>query len=151
MASSIDIFEAYTSFQVQEDGSFIIPKSFVAEIKLYFKGKNIEVIARKKRSRRSLQQNRYLHMLFGIFSREMIDLTGDRDWTPAVIKSEMKLMFLKTEKVDEETGEVQGEYIKDTHNLNKTEMAEFFDNIIQYAAMKHGIKLKYPNEQLDLI
>jgi hypothetical protein len=149
--NSIDLFESYVTITVGEDGSFVIPARLVTEIKTYFKGKTIEIIARKKRSRRSCQQNRYLHLLFNIFSAELINYTGDKQYTPSVIKEMMKFKFLLTDIANEETGEITGQYIKGTHELKKSEMIDFIDDVVRYAAENYGIKLPMANEQFELI
>jgi len=151
MTSSKDIFEAYKVIEVAEDGTFTIPASFVMQIKTYFPKTKIELVARKLRSRRSLHQNSFLHLLIGIFSVELINLTGDRIYTPEIVKEMLKLKFLKTDIVDEKTGEVKGQYIKCTHELKISEMADFISKIMEYALNEFGIKLPSANEQLRLI
>ena len=148
--ASIDLFEVYTSFTTDGDGRGKIPGRFLSDISLYFKNCNIELIARKKRSRRTLPQNAFLHVLFTIFSVELISLTGNKIYTPVLVKSMMKLKFLKYDLVDENTGEVVGEAIKDTHTLKKGECADFISEVLQYAAEKYHIVLPEPKEQIRL-
>lgn len=118
----------------------------VAELLKYFEGKRIRIVISKAKSKRSEQQNRYLHLLFTIFTDALNDL-GNEFKMPEV-KELCKTKFALIDVVNEETGEVIGQRIKGTSEMNKTELNEFFENIIRWASEHFGIILPYPNEQL---
>lgn len=107
-----------------------------------FEGKDVEITFERKRSKRSDNQNRYWWSCMTILGSEL----GYR-------KDEMheicKFMFLKTEKVDEKTGEAF-QYLRSSTELNKMEFADMTSNLIQWAS-EHGIILPLPNEQLTII
>lgn len=107
-----------------------------------FEGKDVEITFERKRSKRSDNQNRYWWACMEILGKEL----GYR-------KDEMheicKFMFLKTEKVDENTGEAF-QYLRSSTELNKMEFSDMTSNLIQWAS-EHGIILPLPNEQLTII
>ncbi len=100
-------------------------------------------------NKRSDKQNRYLHSLFGIFSEELIKLTGDKQYTREIVKEMMKAKFLM-QSIYTPQNELTGNIVKHTSGLSKTEMMEFVENIIQYASETFGFNLPFPNEQLTI-
>ena len=142
-------YECYASCRTDENGNFKVPMSWMLEIQKFFPDSHIELIARKKRSHRSIEQNRLIHKIFRIFSAELVDYTGDRMYTPELIKELMKQKFLKYEVVSEVSGEVLGEAVKPTSSLNKSELSDFVENIINYAYENFKIKLPRPGEQIN--
>lgn len=60
----------------------------------------------------------------------------------------LKFKFLKSELVNEKTGEVF-EYLRSTADLTKSEFGELVDSMIQWAS-EMNIKLFEPNQQLEL-
>jgi hypothetical protein len=141
--------EVISSFQVDEHGKFKIPARFLDEVKLYFANTNVELICRKKRSRRSIQQNKFLHVLFTIFSQKIRETQGNAP-TPSILKEICKLKFLLVDVTDEETGEVIGQRIKGTSELNKSEMADFITEIYQYAVTKYDVVLPPANTEFEI-
>ena len=148
MSRSIDYIEVVSFLRTNEDGTFNVPANWTNEIRKFFPNQNIEIIARRKRSRRSADQNRYIHKLFRIFSVELIDYTGDKTYTPSLIKDLMKMRFLKYDVCNED-GEVIGQAVKGTSSLNKSEMSDFVAEIINYAFEQFKIKLPLPGEQTE--
>jgi len=94
------------------------------------------------KARRSSRQNNLLHMYFGIIAKE---LGYDRD----EMKEIFKFMFLKKEKVIEQTGEIVP-YIGETHKLTKEEFSDFLEKIIEYSGRVFGITLPMPDEQAEI-
>ena len=86
-----------------------IPKKKLQRELQYFEGVSVELIIRKKRKIRSYEQNR----LWWLYQTILADHTG-------IDKNDMheicKFKFLKTEAVNEKSGEVF-EYIKSTTKL----------------------------------
>lgn len=99
---------------------------------------------------RSLQQNRYLHALFEIFAKSLVDLTGDTCYDKELVKNMAKTKFLLKDIVHEETGEVIGQYVQETRSLNKEQFYEFTKQVIGWAADKFEIHLPLPNEQMEI-
>lgn len=118
---------------------------------LNFEGKRVKVRIEKLGETRTIRQNSYLHALFGIFSKEMVDYTGDEMYTPAKIKSMMKTKFLLRDVVSEKTGLVTGQEVLRTRDLNKEDFAIFVEQVIRYAAMEYHFTLPYPGEEMELI
>jgi hypothetical protein len=100
------------------------------------------------KTKRTLKQNNYMHALFTIFSKEVINHTGDLIYTPEYIKSMAKRKLLYVEDYDK-NGEVC-ERVKDTHELNTQEMVQFIDGLVQWAAERFDIVLPLPKTQQNL-
>lgn len=109
-------------------------RKLIEELK-YFEGKRIECKIQKK-SKRSIQQNRWYWMCVDIISKH---LGYSKDEMHEIIK----FKFLKREKINEQTGEIF-EYIKSTTLLNKDEFCEFMDNLIEWSGGIFGISLPMP-------
>lgn len=114
----------------------------------YYEGKRVEITIQRLKSKRSDQQNRYLHALFTIFKNELNALGNE--FSMQQVKDLCKLKFAKVEMINTQTGEVMGERIKGTSEMNKTELNEFIENIIRWAAEYFSITLPYPNETTTL-
>jgi hypothetical protein len=136
-------FEAYASFKVDRDGKFIIPARFISDVKTYLKDTNVELICRRKRSRRSDQQNRYWWACITILSKEI-------GYTKEETHEICKFKFLKREKVDEATGEVL-QYLGSTAKLNKSDFADMTSELIRWSAETFSVVLPMPGEQTELI
>jgi hypothetical protein len=112
-------------------------------------GKRVIVTIEKLSSKRSLEQNRYIHVLFTMLKDALNDLGND--FTMDEIKELCKAKFALIDVINEESGEIIGQRIKGTSEMNKIELNEFFESIIRWAAETFNIKLPYPNEQLEII
>lgn len=109
-------------------------------------GKRVRIVLSRAKSQRSEQQNRYLHLLFTIFTDELNELGNE--FSMQEVKELCKVKFALMDVLNEDTGEVIGQRIKGTSEMNKTELNEFFEKVIRWAADSFGIILPYPNEQL---
>ena len=89
-------------------------------------GKIVELT--EKRKNRSLSQNAYLHVLFGIFGLEF-GLTIDE------AKQIIKEKFLSYKKPG-----INRVFVKETSKLSKDEMIAFIDNFKRFAA-EYGVLL----------
>lgn len=118
----------------------------IAGLMKSFEGKRVRLVISKAKSKRSDEQNRYLHLLFTIFTDELNELGNE--FTMQEVKELCKAKFALIDVVNEQTGEVIGNRIKGTSEMNKTELNEFFEKVIRWAAETFGIQLPYPNEQL---
>lgn len=103
----------------------------------------VEILVRKRKSKRSLEQNRLWWLYITILANE----TG-------MVKEEMhevcKFKFLQKEKVIEATGEIV-KYIESTTKLNKSEFADMIAELQQWAAESLNIVLPSPVEQTELL
>lgn len=113
-----------------------------------FEGKRVEIRICRLRSKRSSQQNKYLHVLFTIFKDALNDLGNE--FTMQQVKDLCKRKFLSYDLIDKSTGEVIGEDIRHTSGLNKTEFNEFIESVIRWAADMFHIQLPFPSESLEL-
>lgn len=138
---------------VSEDGTLkIVHRSyFNNDLKTFFPNCTVDIIIKKRRVKRSLNQNAFLHVLLTIFSKSLVELTGDKSLTMQRIKNMVKLKFLKVDVVNTETGEVIGEEVLDTSSLTKEQMATFIEDIYRYAAETFHIVLPNVNTQQELI
>lgn len=89
--------------------------------------------------KRSLPQNKLLHVYIGIMAKE---LGYDRDDMKEIIKYK----FLLSERVDENTGEVF-KYVKDTSKLSKEECTDLIESLIRWASEQFAVVLYSPGEQ----
>ncbi len=110
-------------------------------------GKRVVITIDKLSTKRSLQQNAYLHLLFTILTESLNDLGNN--FTMLEVKELMKAKFALIDVVNEESGEVLGKRIKHTSEMTKTQLNEFFESIIRWAA-EMNIILPYPSEQINL-
>ena len=127
------------------------PSVTVQMLKMFqgFEGRKVRISVEKLSSKRSHQQNAYLHLLFHIFTEALNDLGNE--FTMIEVKELCKFKFAKTDVMNEKTGEVIGERVKATSEMKKGEMVEFIDSIIRWAADYFKIILPYPNESLTLL
>ena len=126
-------------------------REFDANLAEFFPNCTVDIIIKKRRVKRSLNQNAFLHVLLTIFAKELQDLTGDRSLTMQRVKNMAKLKFLKVDVYNGETGECIGEEILDTSSLTKEQMATFIEDIYRYAAETFHIVLPTSNTQQTII
>lgn len=112
-----------------------------------FEGRQVIITVERLSSKRSGQQNRYLHLLFSIFTQALNELGND--FSMEDVKALCKLKFATIDVVNENTGEVLGQRIKGTSEMKKLELAEFVDKIIEWGK-EFNIILPYPNQQLEI-
>lgn len=127
--------------RLQKSVSFSIAKDLK-----YYEDKRIRITIEKLKSKRSLEQNAYLHLLFTLFTKALNDLGNE--FSMLEVKELCKCKFATIDVINEKTGEVIGQRIKGTSEMNKTELSEFIESIIRWAADYFHIILPYPNEQL---
>lgn len=123
----------------------------IAEKLPYFNDKRVKITIEKLHGKRSNPQNNYLHLILTIFSNELIDLTGDKDLDLEKVKGMCKLKFLSKDIINQETGEIQGTYVRKTSELNKEEFGEFIEDVKRYAMDMFGIYLRDANEQIGML
>lgn len=112
-----------------------------------YEGYRIILTIDKCSSKRSNQQNSYIHLLFTMLTEALNDFGNE--FNMLEVKDMMKAKFLLTDVVNEKTGDILGQRIKGTSECTTIELNEFFENVIRWAA-ELGIVLPYPNEELEL-
>ena len=121
---------------------------FEQELAAFFEGKDVIVTVERKTRKRTLSQNDYLHAMLRIFTAELNNLGNT--FIMEQVKDMMKYKFLTVDVVNTETGEALGQRVKDTSELTTTELSEFIEEVIRYAAEFFHIVLPYPNEQMEI-
>jgi len=128
---------------VDESGKLHIRdrKGFIIYIR-QFAGKDVIIDVKRKKTNRSLQQNAFFHSWINLLSEH----TG---YDFEEMKEIVKFKFLKTEKINENTGEVLT-FIKHTSKLNKEDFAEFCNNVQKWCNEEFNIRLPLPNENWEI-
>lgn len=139
-----ETFEIYLTGKVDSSGRLMGMNwtEFNSQLD-YFKDKAVELILRKKKKYRSIQQNKLMWVYYTMIAHEL-------GYTKDEIHSILKSKFLKSEKVNEETGVIYP-YVKSTTDLTTTEMLDYISDIQKFAAEELGMNLPEPNEQFQLI
>ncbi len=122
----------------------------IAELIKSFEGKRIRIRIEKVGATRTIRQNSYLHLAVGIFSKALIEYTGDEQYDPETLKNMLKTKFLLKDVFNQKTGEVTGQIVLRTRDLNKEDFAIFTDKIIRYAATGFHITIPVPEEQFEI-
>ncbi len=135
--------------RVRENGNLHINNrtQFDKDI-LAFIGKDVTIKIEKKKRKRSLDQNAFLHGVVIPMCREGF-LDVGYNYTLEETKTDLKRMFAVFEKINETTGEIR-EYIKDTSDMTTTEMMDFVAHIQQWAAEFLGIIIPDPGQQTEI-
>jgi hypothetical protein len=106
----------------------------------------IEIFFGKKRT---LPQNRYLHgVLIPEFKLAACSAGYILD-SDATAKAVMKQMFLK-DYIRKEGGDEAIETVRDTSDLNTTELNKLYDDVISFCQDMWNYRIPYPNEVLKL-
>jgi len=108
-------------------------------------GKKVIITIEKLTAKRSLQQNKYMHLLFSIFTESLNELGNN--FTTKEVKELCKAKFTLVDVANEHTGEILGQRVKGTSEMNKEELGIFIDKVIQWAS-EFNIKLPLAGEQL---
>lgn len=130
----------------------LLPSTVSAEIReglAALKGK-LAWIRIQSMATRTIQQNRYLHLLFTIASNELIRITGDSSLTKDAVKSMAKFKYLKFDVVNPRTGEIVAQRLGETSKLSKEDCYEFTTKFIGWMADEFGVHLPLPNEQQEM-
>jgi energy-converting hydrogenase A subunit M len=134
--------------KIKDNGLYINNRNQFDKDILFFLNKDVTVTIEKKKRKRSLDQNAYLHGVVIPMCREGLLDVGYR-YTLEEVKTDLKRMFAIHEKANENTGELR-EYIKDTSDMTTSEMMDFIAQIQQWGAEYLNIVIPDPNEQLTI-
>ncbi len=143
MANKLELFSTVKSGKLQANTTRSILKALEA-----LEGKRIVITIEKLSSKRSHQQNKYIHVLFTAFKDGLNELGND--FTMQQVKDLCKAKFALIDMVNEGTGEIVGQRIKGTSEMGKLELNDFFEKVIRWAAETFNIQLFYPNEELTI-
>lgn len=136
-------FEIFMLAKVNEHGVIEgLAKKKLASQLHHFAGKPIELIIRRKKKYRSIQQNRFLWLSYNLIS----DHTG---FTPNECHEIFKGLFLKAEKVNDKTGTLF-QYTRSTTELSTTEFMEYIESIVKFCAEEFQITMPMPNQQIEV-
>lgn len=100
-----------------------------------YEGQSVEVVVRKKKSQRSLQQNR---AYFGIAVEILCDKTG---FNREEMHDALKQKFAS--RIDEKTGLT---IIESTADMDTVRFMKYYDDIQKWAAEFLGVYVPDPNE-----
>jgi len=132
----------FTHFdKVNPDGTLGKPISFRKELE-YFAGKDVEITVRKKRAKRSDDQNRLYHAYLKLLSEH----TG---YSTEEMHSIIGYKFRLVNKVDESTGEMF-QYIRSTTKMNKLQFADHIKEIQDWCENTFKFRLPNPNESWEI-
>lgn len=110
---------------------------------LQYEGKDVTIEVRRKKAKRSVEQNRLWWVYMNILSDEI-------GYTKNEIHEICKYKFLQREKVDEKSGEIF-KYVGSTTELNKSEFSDLVSELQQWSAETFNIVLPSPGEQIKML
>lgn len=122
-------------------------KEFIEDVLRIFPEKELTITVEKKKRSRSLNQNAYYFGVVVKLVREGLLDVGYR-FTFEETHEYLKLMFLKEEKVNEQTGEIL-QTVGSSAGLTTSEFMDFIAEIQQWAAEYLSIEIPEPGEQLN--
>lgn len=105
------------------------------------KGKRFEI--KEKRPMRSLNQNRYLHLILTWYALEYGETV--EYIKQEVFKKQVNPELFRTEFINQKTGEIRDDW-KSTADLDTKQMTEAIDRFRNYASKEAGIYLPEPND-----
>lgn len=131
-----------------ENGELTLPRRMRKEILAAFEGKAIEVIIRKKKKHRSTQQNRYYWgVIVELIKNYLQEVDPQVIWTPEKVHDIIKFKFLRCQRVNQDTAEIEFEYTRSTTDLSTSEFMDLIAQIQQWSAETFGLYIPDPNEQ----
>lgn len=107
---------------------------------LQFEGKDVSIDIKRKKAKRSLEQNKLWWVYMTILSDEL-------GYSKNEIHEICKFKFLQREVVDEHTGEIL-KYCGSTTTLNKSEFSDLVFELQKWCSETFHIVLPSPGEQL---
>lgn len=123
-------------------------KAFNSDLMDFKNGSKVWVEVRTYSPQRSLSQNSYLHVIFGIIAEEIGIELEEAKWL-------LKEKFLRVPLTDKhgnevhENGEIQFR-VRDTSELSKVDMMNFVDQIYRWSLEFLSVDLPKPLEQQEL-
>lgn len=131
------------------DGKITLPKNMRQTMVKAFSGCEVLVTVEQHFEKRTTQQNR---LLWGFIYAPIVNHLNSLEpnkWTSEKIHDVCKMMFLKEQQIDMETGEVQFEYLRSTTELSKAEMSDYIESIMVWAIELFNLQLLNPIKELS--
>lgn len=140
-----------TGFGFVRDGvmKIINRDDFVKSVKALFPSGQFEVIVRKKRKHRSLQQNNYYWGVVVPLVRDGLKDSGIMIVTTEITHEFLKMKFLERIKIYDNSGEVT-EIPGSTKDLTTSEMMDYIATIQIWGADFLNVNIPDPNEQIKI-
>ena len=139
---------------VEPDGTIKLPSKKLRQEVRILAGQNIEVRIRRKRKRRSVQENNYYWgCIVAAFLAAFRDFDPEMGWTADMVHEELKRRFLP--RVREwgqtilPTGEVLDEPMTTT-KLTTVEAEDYYEHCRKWGAQDLDIIIPLPNEQMSI-
>jgi hypothetical protein len=129
--------------RVTPEGEIKLPGAKMRKEATAFAGKDIEVTVQRKKKHRSDPQNRYYWGVVVEMIRAGMKDMGDAV-TPDQVHEFLKWRFLRTQKVDESTGEVLYEYAGSSRKLGTIAFAEYIESCCKFAGEFLGVEIPLP-------
>ncbi len=139
----------YTYYGKVEGGSLQIfnNRSFRESLS-QFEGKQVEIILRRRRKARSLEQNAYYWgVIVPVVQEGLKDLGWDLD--KAAVHDFLKEKFNRVELVNEKTGEIWNA-TGSTTRMSTVDMMAYFQVIQQWSAEYLSVYIPNPGEQVQI-
>lgn len=139
---------------VTDAGEIKLPRRLRAEVSSRFKGKEFEVIFRKKKKTRSSEQNRYywgvvVRMVAEGFAELGNPISPGSEEDCATVHEYLKRRFLEPIRIADANGEIH-ELEPSLEDAAKQEMGEYIDKCIAFALEYLNIHIPAPNEQAEI-
>lgn len=129
------------------DTSNELDKNRAIEMFKHLVNKGVIIELKQKRKLRSVNQNRYLHLILSWFALEMGETL---EYTKReVFKKEVNKEIFIYEFVNRKTGEIREE-LKSTSALNTKEMTTAIDRFRNFSSVNFGIYLPEPKDLVNL-
>lgn len=140
--------------KVSAEGEITLPKRMRKELVSLFSGHGIQVIVKRKRKRRSLNQNDYYWaVIVPYILRGFIELGNNlQEGNPEHLKlihEFLKARFLQGEELHDANGMLHI-MPPTTTILTTTEAEEYYDQCRQFAAEYLNTVIPLPNEQVEI-
>lgn len=136
-----------------KQGELKLPRRLKSEVVAAFEGKTIELTVRKKKNRRSIDQNSWywlvLNFLLPYFKQ--LDPVGNAFLTAETIHDFFKDRFLSGYQRDfviSKDGET-GKARQTTKTLTTTDFSAYIENINEFSNEYFGTAIPFPDEQMS--
>ena len=135
---------------VDDNGKIVSGRTNLIKALQSFAGKRIRLTIERQFKKRTPKQNNAFHgYVMAMLQERLIELGWKEAVSESWTKDLIKLQCLKTETVNELTGEVMPS-IKPTSGLSTSEFMELLADIQQWAAEKLDLYIPDPNEQTEI-
>lgn len=140
--------------KVEPDGTIKLPSKKLRQEVRMFAGQNIEVRIRRKRKRRSVQENNYYWGCIVVaFLAAFRDFDPEMGWTAEMVHEELKRRFLPRVREWGQTVLPTGEIVDEpmtTTKLTTVEAEDYYEHCRKWGAQDLDIIIPLPNEQMSI-